>query len=426
MGVKLIFTAVILVVLTITTTEAQSSSTTCASKLVACYNYLNGTVKPTATCCDPIKEAVKTELTCLCTLYTTPGLLSSFNVSVEQALNLTKECGVPTDISACNSSSTESPTTSPPAVASLTGSSLGLLNVTGLTLKFELWESVPGNDGGISAKNMAWTGVLTTVFIKMKKPNAAIRDADAALQINPDSAKGYKSRGMARALLGQWSEAVKDLHLASKLDFDEEISAVLKKVEPNAHKIEEHRKKYERLRKEREDRKTLRERQRRRAEAEAAYEKAKKEEQSSSRGRASGMPGGFPGFGGGMPGGMPGFGGGMPGGFGGGMPAGMGGGMPAGMGGGMPAGMGGGMPGMGGGMPGMGGGMPGMPGNVDFSSLLKDPELMKAFNDPEVMAALQDVMKNPAKLAEYQSNPRVAPIIAKMMSKFGGGANPQE
>lgn len=49
-------------------------------------------------------------------------------------------------------------------------------------------------------------------------------------QINPDSAKGYKSRGMARAMLGQWEEAAKDLHLASKLDYDEEISAVLKKV----------------------------------------------------------------------------------------------------------------------------------------------------------------------------------------------------
>lgn len=35
---------------------------------------------------------------------------------------------------------------------------------------------------------------------------------------------------MARALLGQWEEAAKDLHLASKLDYDEEISAVLKKV----------------------------------------------------------------------------------------------------------------------------------------------------------------------------------------------------
>lgn len=38
-------------------------------------------------------------------------------------------------------------------------------------------------------------------------------------------------------------------------------------VEPNAHKIEEHRRKYDRLRKEREDRKAERDRQRRRAEA---------------------------------------------------------------------------------------------------------------------------------------------------------------
>lgn len=49
-------------------------------------------------------------------------------------------------------------------------------------------------------------------------------------QINPDSAKGYKSRGIARAMLGQWEEAAKDLHLASKLDYDEEINSVLKKV----------------------------------------------------------------------------------------------------------------------------------------------------------------------------------------------------
>ncbi|GFZ06970.1 HSP70-interacting protein 1 [Actinidia rufa] len=189
-----------------------------------------------------------------------------------------------------------------------------------------------------------------SVYIKMKKPNAAIRDADAALEINPDSAKGYKSRGMARAMLGQWEEAAKDLHVASKLDYDEEISAVLKKVEPNAHKIEDHRRKYDRLRKEREDRKTERERQRRRAEAQAAYEKAKKQEQSSSSSRAGSMPGGFPG---GMPGGFPG----------------------------------------------------GMPGGFPVECLVEcpeaspvacpvgcpeDPELMAAFKDPEVMEALQD------------------------------------
>eukprot|EP00262_Sarcandra_glabra_P004673 TRINITY_DN1586_c0_g1_i1.p1 TRINITY_DN1586_c0_g1~~TRINITY_DN1586_c0_g1_i1.p1 ORF type:complete len:403 (+),score=131.04 TRINITY_DN1586_c0_g1_i1:144-1352(+) len=236
-------------------------------------------------------------------------------------------------------------------------------------------------------------GTRASVYIKMKKPNAAIRDANAALEINPDSAKGYKTRGMALAMLGNWEEAAKDLHVASKIDYDEEIDSILKKVEPNAHKIEEHRRKYVRLHKEREEKKLERERQRRRAEAQAAYEKAKKKEQSSSTRASGGMPGPFPaGMGGGFPGGMP---------------AGMGGGFP----GGMPAGMGGGFPGS---TPG------GMPGNIDMSKILNDPELMAAFQDPEVMAALQDVMKNPANFAKHQSNPKVAPIISKMMGKFGG------
>lgn len=42
-------------------------------------------------------------------------------------------------------------------------------------------------------------------------------------------------------------------------------------VEPNAHRIEEHRRKYERLHKEREERKNERERQRRRAEAQVTF-----------------------------------------------------------------------------------------------------------------------------------------------------------
>jgi suppressor of tumorigenicity protein 13 len=99
------------------------------------------------------------------------------------------------------------------------------------------------------------------VYVKMKKPNAAIHDAQVALKINPDLAKGYKWRGEANALLGEWEESAKDLHLASRLDYDEEIAAVLKKVEPNVHKIEEHRRKYERLRKERDERRIAREKE---------------------------------------------------------------------------------------------------------------------------------------------------------------------
>ncbi|XP_024970295.1 TPR repeat-containing thioredoxin TDX isoform X1 [Cynara cardunculus var. scolymus] len=107
-----------------------------------------------------------------------------------------------------------------------------------------------------------------SVLIKLRKPNAAIRDADAALQINPDSARGYKMRGMARAMLGLWEEAARDLGVASTFDHDEEIGSVLKKIEPNVNKIIEHRRKYEWLRKENNLKATEHEKQKTRAKTE--------------------------------------------------------------------------------------------------------------------------------------------------------------
>ncbi|XP_034848450.1 hsc70-interacting protein-like [Mirounga leonina] len=90
------------------------------------------------------------------------------------------------------------------------------------------------------------------VFIKLQKPNAAIRDCDRTIEINPDSAQPYKWRGKAHRLLGRWEEAAHDLALACKLDYDEDASAVLKEVQPRAQKIAEHQRKYERKREERE------------------------------------------------------------------------------------------------------------------------------------------------------------------------------
>ena len=40
-----------------------------------------------------------------------------------------------------------------------------------------------------------------SVFIKLQKPNAAIRDCDRAIEINPDSAQPYKWQGKAQGLL---------------------------------------------------------------------------------------------------------------------------------------------------------------------------------------------------------------------------------
>ena len=71
-----------------------------------------------------------------------------------------------------------------------------------------------------------------SAYIKLKKPNAAIRDCDVAVEINPDSAQGYKWRGRAHQLLGHWEEAAKDLQTACKLDFDEDANMWLKEIKP--------------------------------------------------------------------------------------------------------------------------------------------------------------------------------------------------
>ncbi|CAK9053111.1 unnamed protein product, partial [Durusdinium trenchii] len=82
------------------------------------------------------------------------------------------------------------------------------------------------------------------------------------------------------------------------------------------------------------------------------------------------------------------------------------------------------------GMPGMGGmgGMPGMPGmpGIDpsmLSGIMSDPELMQAFSDPKMAAAMQDIMSNPGNIAKYQNDPDVMNLINKVMgafSKHGG------
>lgn len=55
---------------------------------------------------------------------------------------------------------------------------------------------------------------------------------------------------------------------------------------------------------------------------------------------------------------------------------------------------------------GMGGGIP-----ADF---------MEAFSDPEVSAALQDVMTNPGNIMKYQNNPKVMNLLKKFAGAAGG------
>ncbi|XP_053194716.1 hsc70-interacting protein [Scomber japonicus] len=141
-----------------------------------------------------------------------------------------------------------------------------------------------------------------SVFIQMKKPNAAIRDCDRAISINPDSAQPYKWRGKAHRLLGHWEDAAKDLATACKLDYDEDASAMLKEVQPKANKIMEHRRKYERKKEE----KDIKERQERVKKAREEHARAQRDEEARQFG--GGFFPGPAGFPGGAPPGMPGLG----------------------------------------------------------------------------------------------------------------------
>lgn len=131
---------VAVVVLVAATKAAEGQSTTsCAQKLVPCADYMNST-NPPASCCNPLRDVVTNELSCLCTLYNTPGLLASLNVNITQALLLAGRCNVPGDLNSCLKASAPSPT-----------SSTGTPRAT------------PGNDkNGVG--RITWTGMSTILL----------------------------------------------------------------------------------------------------------------------------------------------------------------------------------------------------------------------------------------------------------------------
>lgn len=83
------------------------------------------------------------------------------------------------------------------------------------------------------------------LYLKLKKPMSAIRDGEAAIRINPDSATGYRVRGKGRALIGEWEAATVDLRSANQRDYDPDINELLKTVSAKAQVIIEKRKKRE-------------------------------------------------------------------------------------------------------------------------------------------------------------------------------------
>jgi len=74
--------------------------------------------------------------------------------------------------------------------------------------------------GNSSAMLLAKRGEL---LLKMRRPKAAVLDADAALAKNPDSAKAYRLRAKSHRFLSMWQEAVADFSSCQKIDYDPDL-----------------------------------------------------------------------------------------------------------------------------------------------------------------------------------------------------------
>ncbi|CAL9084076.1 unnamed protein product, partial [Musa textilis] len=93
--------------------SAAQSPPDCASNLVGCAGYLTSTTTPPDSCCGPLKQAAKSELPCLCSLFNNTAILRAFNVNITQAIQMSKRCGVSTDQRAC-ATAVASGTSKPP------------------------------------------------------------------------------------------------------------------------------------------------------------------------------------------------------------------------------------------------------------------------------------------------------------------------
>eukprot|EP00928_Gymnodinium_smaydae_P053255 TRINITY_DN37291_c0_g1_i1.p1 TRINITY_DN37291_c0_g1~~TRINITY_DN37291_c0_g1_i1.p1 ORF type:complete len:763 (-),score=196.55 TRINITY_DN37291_c0_g1_i1:106-2211(-) len=76
------------------------------------------------------------------------------------------------------------------------------------------------------------------ILLKRRRPKAALEDCNAALRLNPDTAKALRVRGLVHRRLGKWREAASDLTEAQRVDFDEDTAALQRLCSEKAKAIE--------------------------------------------------------------------------------------------------------------------------------------------------------------------------------------------
>lgn len=76
-------------------------------------------------------------------------------------------------------------------------------------------------------------------LLRLRRPLAAIEDCNAALDLNPDSGKAFRLRGIAFRYLGKWTQSHEDLAKGQSIDYDEATVPVQQLVDRRAAAIRE-------------------------------------------------------------------------------------------------------------------------------------------------------------------------------------------
>jgi len=124
-------------------------------------------------------------------------------------------------------------------------------------------------------------------LVHLKKPNAAIRDANRALELNPDSSRALKTRGKAKRFLGKYLEAFYDLSQGNSLDWDETTPDMIKEISERAERAKQ---------KQRKDEEKHRLEQLKRDAAEKRRRQQEEEDRQQQAGGAGAGAGGFEGL----------------------------------------------------------------------------------------------------------------------------------
>merc|ERR1740130_334688 len=75
------------------------------------------------------------------------------------------------------------------------------------------------------------------LLMQLGRLNAVVNDCTAALVVNPDSAKAFKTRARAYVKLEKWVEANADFSQGLKIDYDEDTEEASKDAAAKAKEL---------------------------------------------------------------------------------------------------------------------------------------------------------------------------------------------